>query len=85
MLTLNIDNPVIENYFHSSTDEMFHALEAIALNKAHLVATNNPMPQSAIEIQRDIEAYRRGELKTTPLDEAFWDEMDSFIDSIPQK
>lgn len=49
MLTLNIDNQIIENYFHSSTDEMFRTLEAIAHGNAKLVATNNTMPQAAIE------------------------------------
>jgi hypothetical protein len=48
MVTLNIDNPAIENYFHQNADEMFRTLEAIALNKAYLVATNNTMPQIAI-------------------------------------
>lgn len=74
MLTLNIDNPAVESYFHQSADEMYKVLEAIAMSRAKLVSTENKMPQAAIEIMRDVEAYRRGELKTMPLEEGM-DEM----------
>ncbi len=69
MLTLKIDNPAVESYFHQSADEIYKVLEAIAMSKAKLVSTDGKMPQAAIEIMRDVEAYRRGELKTMPLEE----------------
>ncbi len=69
MLTLNIDNPTVENYFHQSADEIYKVLESIALSKARLVSTENAMPQAAVDIMRDVEAYRRGELKTVPFEE----------------
>jgi|GEM_PF-1813896 len=69
MLTLNIDNPAVENYFHQNADEMYEVLEAVAMSRAKLVSTENTMPQAAMEIMRDVEAYRRGELKTMPFEE----------------
>jgi len=74
MLTLNIDNPTVENYFHQSADEIYNVLEAIAMRKARLVIGDNVIPQAAVDIMQDIEAYRRGELKTTPFEEGM-DEM----------
>jgi len=44
------------------------------MRKARLVIGDNATPQVAIEIMQDIEAYRRGELKTTPFEEGM-DEM----------
>ena len=81
MLTLNIDNPAVENYFHQDTDEIFRTLEAIALSKARLVAIDNEMPQAALEIQQDIEAYRSGELKTT----RYSDGMDEMMQELQRK
>lgn len=46
MLTLNIDNPTVENYFHQSADEIYKALEAIAMRKARLVIGDNVIPAS---------------------------------------
>lgn len=52
----------------------------LTLNKAHLVV-NNQIPQAAIEIMQDVEAYRRGELKTTPYNKG----MDEMIQELKHK
>lgn len=47
--------------------------------KALSITTLNPLKT---QILNDIQAYDRGELGTTPLDQVFWDEMDQLIDNI---
>ena len=34
------------------------------------------------EVKRRIEEYKSGKMETAPLDQAFWDEMDNFIDTV---
>jgi hypothetical protein len=34
------------------------------------------------EVKRRIEEYKSGKMETAPLDQAFWDEMDNFIDAV---
>jgi hypothetical protein len=77
MLALNINNPIVESYFHQSAAEVMSVLEAIASHKVQLV--NNSY---IADIRNDIESYKNGNLQTAPLDESFWDEMDKYIDRI---
>ncbi|MCX6073065.1 MAG: addiction module protein [Campylobacterales bacterium] len=39
-------------------------------------------PWYADEVKRRADEYRRGEMKTVSLDQAFWDEMDDYIDTV---
>ena len=77
MLTLHIDNPEVESFFHQNPAEIMSALEAMASHKAK----PNNTSQYVIDIRNDIEEYKNGTLKSAPLDKAFWDEMDKHIDS----
>ncbi|MDP3266734.1 MAG: addiction module protein [Sulfuricurvum sp.] len=44
--------------------------------------TIDPKPWYADEVKRRIEEYRAGEMETYPVDQAFWDEMDEYIDTV---
>jgi hypothetical protein len=44
--------------------------------------TVEPKPWYADEVKRRIEEYKRREMKTYPLDQSFWDEMDDYIDTV---
>jgi hypothetical protein len=83
MLTLHIDNPEIENYFHGNTTEIMSALEAMASNRAKLVASNI-VSQYVMDLHADVQSYKRGELSSSSIDESFWDGLDKHIDSIVQ-
>jgi hypothetical protein len=39
-------------------------------------------PWYADEVKRRVDEYRRGEMETVSLDQAFWDEMDDYIDTV---
>lgn len=39
-------------------------------------------PWYADEVERRIEEFKSGKMKIAPLDQAFWDEMDDFIDTV---
>lgn len=39
-------------------------------------------PWYADEVKRRSEEYRAGEMETYPVDQAFWDEMDDYIDTV---
>ena len=41
-----------------------------------------PKPWYADEVKRRVEEYKSGEMKTYPLDQSFWDEMDDYIDTV---
>lgn len=41
-----------------------------------------PKAWYADEVKRRIEEYKRGEMKIYPLDQAFWDEMDDYVDTV---
>ena len=41
MLALNIDNPIVEKYFHNNPKEASDLLEAVATNKAVIVFNNH--------------------------------------------
>ncbi|MFA6189754.1 MAG: addiction module protein [Sulfuricurvum sp.] len=44
--------------------------------------TIDPKPWYADEVKRRIEEYRAGDMETYPVDQAFWDEMDEYIDTV---
>lgn len=44
--------------------------------------TIDPKPWYADEVKRRIEEYRAGDMETYPVDQAFWDEMDDYIDTV---
>lgn len=44
--------------------------------------TIDPKPWYADEVKHRIEEYRAGEMETYPVDQAFWDEMDEYIDTV---
>jgi hypothetical protein len=85
MQTIQINNAEIENFINAKYGDDRSTLinDFVAFVKTKIAASNRP--QAAIDIQKDIEAYHKGELETTPLGHEFWSEMDTFIDGIQKK
>ena len=48
--------------------------DAVTVEKTH--------PSYIDEVKHRVEEYKSGKMKTDPLDKAFWDEMDSYIDTV---
>jgi sensor domain CHASE-containing protein len=64
----------------SFTDQVIAFLKTLPKEavKIEEVAT----PWYADEVQKRIEEYQSGNMKMASLDQAFWDEMDDFIDTV---
>jgi hypothetical protein len=61
-----------------------YAEEALKLLSAlpEEAITIDPKPWYADEVKRRIEEYRAGEMEIYPVDQAFWDEIDDYIDTV---
>lgn len=64
----------------SFTDQVITFLKT--LPKEAVKIEEPTTPWYADEVQKRIEEYQSGKMKTAPLDQAFWDEMDDFIDTV---
>lgn len=61
-----------------------YAEEALKLlsNLPEEAISVEPKAWYADEVKRRADEYRAGEMETYPVDKAFWDEMDDYIDTV---
>ncbi len=63
----------------SFSDQVLSFLKTLP---SEAVVVEETRPWYADEVKHRIEEYRTGKMQTAPLDKAFWDEMDSYINTV---
>lgn len=64
----------------SFTDQVIAFLKTLPKEAVKIEEATTPW--YADEVQKRIEEYQSGKMETALLDQAFWDEMDDFIDTV---